>query len=59
MPTNRNIFKISGDASKQDGKGLDPRRVDELFNEWMTYHTVRMSFGAIGWALGMAVILLT
>jgi len=57
-PTNNNIFKISEDASKHGGKGPDPGRVDELLGEWTRYHSIRMSFGAVAWTLGMAVLLL-
>ena len=58
MPTNNDLSKITGDASKREGKGPDPERVDKLFSEWRTYHSIRILFGAITWALGMAVLLL-
>ena len=57
MPINKNLFKVSGDASMQDGKGPEPGVVDELLGDWAKYNSVRMSIGAVGWALGMAVFL--
>ena len=58
MPINNNLFEIIGDVSKDDGKGPDPGLVDKLFSEWRSYHSIRILFNAIAWALGMATLLL-
>ena len=58
MPINKSLFKVSGDASKQDGKEPDPGVLDELFGEWSKYNFIRISISATGWAIGMVVFLL-
>ena len=58
MPINKEILKITSEASKSDGKGPDPGVVDKLFSEWRKCSYVRISIAAVAWGLGAASLLL-
>lgn len=71
MPINKEILKITSDASKRDGKGPDlgtadkpdekgpdPGLVDKLFSEWSKYNYIRISIAAVAWGLGTSALLL-
>jgi len=58
MPINNELLKITSDASRHDGKGPDPGRVDELLSEWGKYGSIRMSMSAVAWTLGTLALLL-
>jgi hypothetical protein len=58
MPINNDIFRITSNASKPDGKGPEPGLVDKLFSEWRKYNSIRISISAVAWGLGTVALLL-